>query len=148
VTMRRDRGFSLVEMVVIILILGMMLALGIPAMRGFTESNRLRGSTENIAAQIRLAREKAIGTGVEQTFHFYLDTHDADYHIHNIFTPPGPLWSFPKGIVYDETPADDLDTLRLKRDGRASPAGVIVLRDSRGVRDTINIQLSGLVLTY
>jgi len=148
VTSRRgDIGLSLVELLVTLMVLGLIAAISIPAIGGFSESHRLRGATENLAAQIRLARERAIGTSVEQTLHFYLDTHDADYHIHNPGSL-GPLWSFPKGVVYDETPADDLDTLRLTRDGRASPAGSIVLVDSRGFRDTISVQLSGMIVTH
>ena len=145
-THRHEYGFSLVEMAVTLLVLGLMAAITIPVIRGFSESHRLRGATENLAGQIRMVREKAIATGVDQTMHFYLDTHGADYHVHNPGVI-GPLWSFPKDITYDETPGDDLDTLRLKRDGRASPAGTIVLVDSRGTRDTISIQLSGLILT-
>jgi hypothetical protein len=133
-------------MVVIILIMGIVLAFGVPTLRGLGETNRLRGATENMAAQIRLARERAIGTGVEQRFVFALDSFNSDYRIHM----PGVLvgWNLPRGIVYDETPADDLDTLRLYRNGQASNAGTIVLMDTRGNRDTINVQISGLILTY
>ena len=144
-TTRPDTGFSLVEMVVIVLILGIIAAFSIPTLRGYTESQRLRGASQNLAGQIRLARQKAISTGVEQHFVFELDALNSDYRIQN----PGRIvrWEFPKGIVYDETPADDLDSLLLSPTGRAAPAGSIVLVDSRGNRDTIDIQLSGLVLT-
>jgi hypothetical protein len=35
----------------------------------------------------------------------------------------------------------------MNRDGRASASGNIILRDTRGYRDTVSVQMSGLVLT-
>jgi len=146
-TDRRDLGFSLIEMAATLLVLGLIAAIGIPVFRGFSDRHRLGGATENIAAQIRIARERAIATGVEQTLYFQLDTLHSDYRLHHAGSVAA-VWSLPPGVVYDESPADDLDTLRLERDGRASHAGSIVLVDARGFRDTIGIQRSGLVTTH
>ena len=78
-----NHGFTLVELAVTILVLGLILAFSIPTFRSISNSQQLKGTVENMAAQIRMAREKAIATGQQQTFHFFENSYDADYHIHN-----------------------------------------------------------------
>ena len=118
----------------------MLLAFSVPAFNRLSGSYQLHGATENIAAQLRLAREKAIATGVTQPMHFVTTT---TYHIHY---PTGiaTQWTLPKGITM--TSATNT-WYRMGRDGRCDNSGVVVLRDLRDNRDTVSIQLSGLVLT-
>src|SRR5262245_20616964 len=82
------RGFTLVEMAVVILVLGLLFAFSIPAYQNISAAYQLRGATENMAAQFRLAREKAIATGIRQPMHLVANWTDpidgmvSDYHIH------------------------------------------------------------------
>jgi prepilin-type N-terminal cleavage/methylation domain-containing protein len=138
------RGFTLVEMAVTILVLGLLFAFSIPAFRSVSSSHQLKGATENIAAQLRLAREKAIATGVDQPMHFTANYLNSDYHIHY---PSGLIpakWKFPRGITYSSVGVNPAIMLR---DGRANASGNIILGDERGYRDTVSVQISGLVLT-
>lgn len=142
---RRVIGFTLIEMAVTLLIIGLIAAIGIPAYRGFGQTHRMRAAAESVAGQIRAARERAMATGTDQILCFELEARPAGDPVQaGTFGPP---WSLPRGVVYDESAADDLDSLWLRRDGRASPAGTIVLVDSRGLRDTIRVLASGLVVT-
>jgi Tfp pilus assembly protein FimT len=59
------RGSTLVELAITILVLGPLFALSIPAFQSVSSSDQLKGATENVAAQRRLAREKAIAAGVQ-----------------------------------------------------------------------------------
>jgi len=144
----RSRGFSMVELAITFLVLGLLLAFSIPAFQNISDSYRLHGAAENIAAQLRLAREKAIATGQDQTMHFNTDYPPGtqyDYHIH-VNPPLGPVgacWALPKGISYVGAPINPT----MSRDGRSDVSGFVVLRDLRGNRDTVSVQLSGLVLT-
>jgi prepilin-type N-terminal cleavage/methylation domain-containing protein len=141
----RSRGFTLVEMVITFLVLGLLLAFSIPAFQNISGSYRLKGAAENVAAQLRLAREKAIATGQSQTMHYQVNYPPGtpyDYHIHNGGVV-GACWALPKGITIVAQP----DSTRMTVDGRATPSGFVVLSDTRGNRDTVSIQLSGLVLT-
>src|SRR5205823_3541973 len=65
-----EQGFSLVELAIVVLVMGMLLTFAIPSYRSLSESYQLRGAAENIAGQLRLAREKAIGSGVTQQVQF------------------------------------------------------------------------------
>src|SRR5262245_58943565 len=140
-------GFTLVEIAVTILILGLLLAISVPTIQSLSGSYSLRGNSEAIAGQIRLAREKAIATGTGQPFHFFYNTFNSDYHIHYPSGFVGAKWSLSKGITY-YWGAGTLSgqTLTMTPDGRTDQSGWIILQDGRGVRDTVSVQMSGLVL--
>jgi type II secretory pathway pseudopilin PulG len=131
-------------MSVVILLIGIVMAFAIPSVRGISMSNKLKGAAENIAAQLRLAREKAIATGTDQTMVFALNDPpgtDYDYRISN--SPNlSARWELPRDITYYSIGVNPT----MKRDGRASASGLVVLQDRRGNRDTVSVQLSGLVL--
>ena len=139
----RARGFTLVEMAVAILVLGLLFAFSIPAYQNVSSSYQLKGATENIAAQLRLAREKAIATGMDQPMHFTPNWMGSDYHIHypSGFVPA--KWKLPRGITLYSVSWHPT----MLRDGRADQSSLIVLKDTRGIRDTVSVQMSGLVLT-
>ncbi len=137
-----ERGFSLVELAIVVLVMGLLLTFAIPSFHSLSQSYQLKGSAENIAAQFRLAREKAIGTSVNQQIQFrspnLYRTLEGTRTVAN--------WTLPRGISYQWITGTD-STYTVSRDGRMDRSGMIVLQDSRGYRDTVSIQLSGLVLS-
>jgi prepilin-type N-terminal cleavage/methylation domain-containing protein len=135
-------GFTLVELAVTILVLGLLLGFSIPAFHSISASYQLKGASENIAAQIRLSREKAIGINQQQHWHFWQSTNA--YHAHDLTTGQvfGP-WPLPRRVRL----VSDNDFIMLT-DGRASASTDIIVEDFRGNRDTVTVQVSGLVLTH
>ena len=142
-------GFTLVEIAVTILILGLLFAIAAPSVQQLSGSYHLKAVGENLAGQLRLARERAIATGKNQHFHFSSFS-GSDYYIYDHTTNTLVNgWKFPKGITYGPSTVGWID---MATDGRAKwgtiPAsGYIVLQDTRGIRDTVSIEASGLVLT-
>lgn len=63
----KPKGFSLIELVVAIAIMGILLALGLPALSSYTGNIKLRAAAESFLAGIQLARGEAIrlNTNVE-----------------------------------------------------------------------------------
>ena len=61
------KGFSLVELVVAIAIMGVLLALGLPTINTYTRNIKLRAAAESFLAGVQLARGEAVrlNTGVE-----------------------------------------------------------------------------------
>ena len=139
------RGFSLVELAIVLLVAGLLIAAGIPAVTGFRSSHMVRIASENIAGQLRLARQKAIGSGTTQVMRFRAGFEESDYHVWN-GTAADPKWSLPHGVSYLWATGTQ-DTFRLTSDGRCLESGMVIVQDSRGVRDTVSVQRSGLVLT-
>ena len=57
---KRQRGFSLVEVMVATVVVGLTLAAGIPAFARFTQTARLEGAARQMVGHFRLARQKAV----------------------------------------------------------------------------------------
>lgn len=56
-------GFSLVEMLVVLVILALVAAIGMPALRNLVPSQRLNATAEAIAGEVALLRTEALRTG-------------------------------------------------------------------------------------
>jgi len=141
--MRTDpRGFSLIELLIVVVVLGLVVAMGVPAYSSISRSYQVKGAAENIAAEVKLMRSKAMATGRSMTIHFVMDSTNAgDYHVHDL----GGIakWDLPRGVSFASGSAAGFT---VTRDGRVSNSSYIILQNDRGTRDTISVQLSGLVL--
>ena len=58
----RERGFTLIELMVTIAVLAILLAVAVPAFSDFMEKARLRGAADALASQFSLARAEAMRT--------------------------------------------------------------------------------------
>jgi len=142
---RAPRGFTMVELAVTILVLGLLFAVSVPTIQTLSGSYQLKANTENIAAQLRMMREKAIATGSTQEIHFTYNFSNSDYHIHNGGYIPAK-WNLTKGITY-YWGGGTTSAFRMTPRGQSQWSGLLILQDPRGNRDTVSVQVSGLVLT-
>ena len=56
----RGRAFSLVELLIVIAIIGLLTAIGLPALRGLGESNAIDAATRQVLDDLAFARQQAI----------------------------------------------------------------------------------------
>jgi prepilin-type N-terminal cleavage/methylation domain-containing protein len=139
---RHMNGFSLIELLTVISIMGILFAMSVPAYQSWSNSHALRGSAEMIAGELQNLRARAMATGQSQTIHFNLDyPGNGDMHMHN--GAIGAHWDLPRGIRYAHSGAL---ALTVTRDGRFANSAYLILVDRRNNRDTVSVQLSGLVL--
>ena len=61
----KNKGFTLVELIMVVVVIGVLAALAIPNMRLFVERNRLTAITNDLLADISLARSEAIKRNLE-----------------------------------------------------------------------------------
>lgn len=139
---RSQDGFSLIELLIVITIMGITLGMSIPAYHHYMESNALRWAARDIASSIQQAHARAPSTHVAQTVHFALDSTGAgDYRVSN--GTIAKKWDLLRNI----TDASGTGTsVVIGVDGRDATSTDIILKDAGGVRDTVSLQLSGLVL--
>jgi type IV fimbrial biogenesis protein FimT len=64
---RGRRGFTLVEMVVTVAVIGIILAIGVPSMTGFLASRAAVANAEELAEALRFARSEAVKRGTQVT---------------------------------------------------------------------------------
>ena len=64
---RTQRGFNLIELMVVVTIAAIMLGIGVPSFREFTASQRVKNAAFDFAAALLLARSEAIKRNAEVT---------------------------------------------------------------------------------
>src|SRR5215510_5087639 len=65
-----ERGFTLVEMLVTIVVFGLLIGFSIPSYQSYALSQKLRGTSENLVQTIQLQRSRAMATGQNVTINF------------------------------------------------------------------------------
>jgi len=61
-------GFTLIEMMIVLTVTGILLVLGVPALRGVIENTRIRANSESIKYGIDLARNDAVRLNTQVEF--------------------------------------------------------------------------------
>jgi prepilin-type N-terminal cleavage/methylation domain-containing protein len=139
-TSHRQNGYSLVEMAVVIILLGITLMASIPAFSRLMQSNSLQNAANQFSGHMRLARQRAVATGVpyivdwDSTETYLLVRDDNGNDIPDDGEPADGPFTLPKRI-HLENSVDDAFTSSLvtfTRDGSASESGTLVLSNDRG----------------
>lgn len=61
----RDRGFTVIELMIVLVVTALLLALATPNLRGLLARNQLLGQVNELAAALTLARSEAVSRGVQ-----------------------------------------------------------------------------------
>jgi type II secretion system protein H len=140
--LRTSSGFSLIELAIVVLVMGIMVAIAVPSFVGYRRSQALKGAAFSIASDLRLARERAIAQRIQVLVHYHGLSGNSNWHYHDY--PSGAwIWGgkFPQGVSLVSA-----GTPYFQPDGRSTGSAHIILQDQRGVRDTVSVLTSGLVL--
>ena len=95
------RGFSLVELAVVLTISGLILAIGTPGLIRYLNSARVRDSARTLAEEMRLARQKAVTNGTRNYVYTQYGTNQNQYWTGvmtqqtNGVWPSSPVWRGP-----------------------------------------------------
>ncbi len=138
---RSTSGFSLIELAIVLVVISLMLAITIPAYRSFSGDQQLHGAAQAVGGQVQLARVRAMSTGLTQTVNFNTSTTPPSVYV--LDSSHERKWTLPKGIQFASGGAS---SFTLTSDGRASSSQYIVVQNAKGVRDTVSVETSGLVL--
>lgn len=58
--MSRNAGFTLIELMVVVVVFSLLLVVGIPSFTTFVQNNRITAATNNLIAHLRFARSEAL----------------------------------------------------------------------------------------
>jgi prepilin-type N-terminal cleavage/methylation domain-containing protein len=106
---RSDRGFSLVEMLTVVLIIGIMAAVGFPAISRYVRNYKVRGATREVTGEMQTARSRAIMSNTNSGVSFLVVDADSYRLIQEDLTGDeryGVLKDLPSGVLFEATTAD------------------------------------------
>lgn len=116
--LRRSRGgFSLLEILAVLVIIGIIAAIAIPMWKGPSKGLQLRSAADLLKGELLLARQEAMTLNGQMEFRFFQETASAPFTAYQVFniaedgskTPHSKLRLLPEGLVL---PADaDLSPL-------------------------------------
>ena len=135
-----NKGFSMVELMIVISIVGMLIGFGVPGYRRYSQTQSLRGSAENLVQTVQLQRSKAMSRGQDVVLNFNTSS---PYGWTSVCQGASNSYVLPNGIQYaSANPA----SLTLSRSGRVSTSGTVVFVNRLGTTDTVSIQISGMAM--
>ena len=135
-----DQGFTLLELVLVMVILSTVLAMAAPSLRGFFASRKTHDTAAQILALTQLARSQAISEGIVYRLNF--DTRERTYWLtaqqagtyEQLKTEFGQVFELPKDIVMELEDVDEEDAktfLKFTPQGTVT-AGTVRLIDRAG----------------
>ena len=81
VTKARPRGFTLVELLVVIGIIAVMAAISLPNIMGFLQASRIRSAQDQVASAVQRARSRAIALNTQWGVSFVIES-NSTYWVH------------------------------------------------------------------
>ena len=155
---KNHRGFSLVELAVVLVVAGMILAIGAPAMIRYLNGYKVRNTAHKLADEMRMARQRAVANNTINWVYTQWGPNATQYWT-GVQTQNGPGGTW--GSTQWTGPLDLPDQMKqvsanfnsvqyvfFKPNGLASSAGSVrVCSPNASVRDTstINVDFSGSV---
>ena len=148
----REAGFSIIELMVVVVIMTIVLAASIPALRQHTETVNLTKGSREVESSLKLARTRAVSTNNSVVVVF-----DADASTYLLFedadddgtqdageTSSGPF-DVPNKIVI-ESVSFARNTVTFTPNGAASETGSVVLLNTKNLAQRLDLTAAtGLV---
>jgi Tfp pilus assembly protein FimT len=145
-------GFSLIEMIMVIMFIMTMCAVALPFLSGFIENRDLKTAAETLASDIYATKEASLSSGNVYTLVFNVNGNSyaisqCDSNGNNcVARSTGSPASIRKTIVIDTAvpPAFLSTPLQITFEPRGSVnSGTVHLINSRGSKATINVSITG-----
>jgi prepilin-type N-terminal cleavage/methylation domain-containing protein len=120
---RPERGFSLVEMLIVVAIVGVMAAVALPNIGQYIRNYKIKGGAQVVAGEFQAARSRAIMSNTNLGVSFVVVDRETFRFVHEDIEATSPerlsgLKRLPSGVVFAPTAlADPGPTLRFQRLG-------------------------------
>ena len=127
---RRERGFSLVEMLAVVAIVAIMAAVALPSIGQYIRNYKIKGAAQEVAGELQAARGRAIMSNTNEGVSFVVLDHDSYRFVLEDQPTTSPerfsgIRNLPSGVAFVVSELDEPGpTLRFTRlGGFCNPAG-------------------------
>lgn len=146
--MMKNKGFTLIELMVVIIIMGLMAGLSVPAITGNLPTYRLNNDIRSVTNGLMLARSYAISSGVP-----YLCTFTKDASSYRIVKDENTnhavdvgekttVTQLSRGITINSATV----TIIFSPRGNADVSGNVTLINNKNMTRTVYVPLSGTII--
>jgi type IV fimbrial biogenesis protein FimT len=142
-TPMKQEGKTLIELMVTVAIVGLVAALAGPSFRGFHAQAQIRLASEEIASELRLARQLAITRRERVRVVFDIDQRAVEAQFASDGVTHHTYQYGDKGIVIDEPSAGP--EILFHPSGRCATATTIQLRGKDGLIQKLTVGITGRV---
>ena len=138
----RHRGFTLVELMVALAIIGILTSIGIPLFANYQKAAKLHSEAQILTSQLRYAQQLAITE--QKIYNVELLTVSKSYRVRNSQTNVIiKTVSFDPEISFGQITGFTNNIVQFNPTGAALQTGSIILTNSRNATTTIQIKASG-----
>jgi prepilin-type N-terminal cleavage/methylation domain-containing protein len=143
----KSKGFSLVELMFVIMVFGLVMAASMPSFGRFLQTWKLHGEVDRMAAALRTARSAAVMRNINAVFqfdldagtYFYFEDEDADGQ-RDTAEYRSATFTLPPGIMFDSQTLGGT-TVTFGPRGNTMQSGAIILEN--GLEKTRQITIFG-----
>lgn len=130
---RQPRGFTLFELVLVMVMISILMVVAAPSLRGFLAGSKSRDASENLLSITRLARERAIAD--RAVYRLFVDPQAGTYWLHvqqgeqfvPLGTDFGQTYTLPEGMRIELSRVDHIvagSWIDFHPNGRTDPATI------------------------
>ena len=161
--MSQQRGFTLIETMIVVVIIGIVLAVGMPAFGGYRNDMKLRQARAQLNEDLRLARQIAVTRRAPVYIRFGTPPTTTDittYKIHIdtnangvldtgerawIRTLPSSTKLSAVGLTPTDTLAFDISGVLIQPSGGGTPGGTLIFKNAKPRYDTLAVSTAGII---
>jgi general secretion pathway protein H len=138
ILMKKWRGFSLLELLIVLAISSAVVALAAPRLTGTMDHLQLKRLSREMAAALRTTREIAISKGQDALWTLDLKQHHYQYGKQNKIVPFSQDIHIKLTTASKEQITDDIANIRFYPDGSATGGEVVLTQGQLGYTIQIN----------
>jgi prepilin-type N-terminal cleavage/methylation domain-containing protein len=153
-TRMQQGGFSLIETMIVLVVIGLTLAAGTPFVRGYMHSRGIGEAANDLVSQLDLARNRAIAEN--NPYRVLFDSPVAgQYRVHDDDDGNGSIdegealygpFTLPGSVAFDDIDVGGTSFVTFEPSGMLAvgQGGQIILTDDRGRSKTLEVYTSGV----